>query len=299
MSICLVTIARNENLYLNEWLSYHRTIGVDKVYLYCNDDDPASMYRTVLPWIESGFIEFRHFPHIGQQLEAYMHWAHIHLHDHRWVSFLDVDEFITLKRHHSLQEYLWSFPHDVDVVYLNWFNFGHSGHEKPPAGRVLQLFTKRSALMQKQTKILVRSAAMDLGFLMSHPCPIQHGIGYHSYADNPFNPHGVKRVFADGSPFLRELDPSEITPEISDRLRGAASISHYYMRHANHFQERVDRGLALLARTGNNCFLLNWKEKLDSGEYLTEMEEANAVEDNHLRDWSVVRYGQPHNDVLV
>ncbi|XAO71107.1 MAG: hypothetical protein AAYR33_08925 [Acetobacteraceae bacterium] len=41
----------------------------------------------------------------------------------------------------------------------------------------------------------------------------------------------------------------------------------------------MDRGLALLARTGNNSFLLHWKQKLDSGEYLTEMKEANAVED--------------------
>ncbi|XAO71106.1 MAG: glycosyltransferase family 2 protein [Acetobacteraceae bacterium] len=179
MSVCLVTIERNKNLYLNEWLSYHRTIGVDKVYFYCNDDDQVSMYRTVLPWIESGFIEFRHHPSIGQQWEAYMHWAHVHYHDHGWISFLDVDEFITLPRHATLQEYLWSFPHDVDVIYLNWFNFGHNDIEKQSADRVLQLFTKRRALMSEQTKILVRSTALDLPFLMHHPCPIQHGIGYH------------------------------------------------------------------------------------------------------------------------
>ncbi|MEE8658040.1 Glycosyl transferase family 2 [Acetobacteraceae bacterium EV16G] len=298
MSVCLVTIARNENLYLNEWLSYHRTIGADKVYLYCNDDDPASMYRTVLPWIESGFIEFRHQPLVGQQWEAYMHWAYIHRHDHGWVSFLDVDEFITLPRHATLQEYLWSFSHDVDVIYLNWFNFGHNDIEKQSAGRVLQLFTKRRALMCEQTKILVRSTALDLTFLMNHPCPIQHGIGYHSYIDNPFNPRGVNRVFSDGTPF-QYINADEITAEISDRMRAAASISHYYLRHTHYYQERVDRGLALLARTGSNSFLLHWKQKLDSGEYLTEMKEANAVEDHFLRDWSITRYGQSHNDIFL
>lgn len=251
-----------------------------------------------MPWIEAGFVEFRHFPHIGQQQDAFMHWAHFHLHDHGWISFLDVDEFITLSRHHTLQEYLCSFTPDIDVIYLHWFNFGHNGYEKQPAGRILQLFTKRRALMREQSKILVRSTGLDLGFLMSHPCPIQHGMGYHSYVDNPFNSRGVKRVFADGSPFWN-IEPSEITPEISDRMRAVASISHYYMRHTHYYQERVDRGLAHLARTGSDAFLLHWKQKMDSGEYLTEMEEANAVEDHRLRNWSMARYGTPYNEILV
>ena len=30
-----------------EWLLYHRTIGFDHVYLYCNDDTPIALHNTV------------------------------------------------------------------------------------------------------------------------------------------------------------------------------------------------------------------------------------------------------------
>ncbi|QCE32702.1 hypothetical protein FAI41_03405 [Acetobacteraceae bacterium] len=296
--ICLVGHARNENQNLNEWLSYHRKIGVDKVYLICNDDDPTAMFKTVLPWIEDGFVIFRHNPQIGLQIEAYMRWIFEHKDDCGWISFLDIDEYITLAKHRTLPEYLATFPKDVDCIYLNWFNFGHNNHESLAHGRILQSYNRRHKKMSSTVKIIIRSTALDPRFMQQHLCPFNHGIGGGSTVDNPFNAHKLTRVFADGSPF-EILADNQISMAFSEKMRSIASISHYYMRHTGYYQERVQRGLAHLARTGNPCYLLHWKEKFDSGEYLIEMKAANETEDNLLKDWSILHYGKNDGNIIL
>ena len=39
---CIIAIARNEGLYLLDWLAYHRAIGAQAVFLYTNDNDDGS-----------------------------------------------------------------------------------------------------------------------------------------------------------------------------------------------------------------------------------------------------------------
>src|SRR5260370_36185985 len=45
--ICIVACARNDGLYLLEWLAYHRSIGVEQGFLYTNDNTDGS-HRLVL-----------------------------------------------------------------------------------------------------------------------------------------------------------------------------------------------------------------------------------------------------------
>ncbi len=71
----IAACARWETEYLVEWLLYHRQIGFDRVYLYCNDDDPAECYERVLPFIRGPrpFVTFVHFPFPGLLGEMYKH----------------------------------------------------------------------------------------------------------------------------------------------------------------------------------------------------------------------------------
>lgn len=43
--VALAAIARWETQYAPEWLTYHRAIGFDHVYLTCNDDDPSALWE--------------------------------------------------------------------------------------------------------------------------------------------------------------------------------------------------------------------------------------------------------------
>ncbi len=49
----IVTPARWEAESIVEWLIYHRSIGFDHVYLYCNDDDASELFDRLCPFCAS------------------------------------------------------------------------------------------------------------------------------------------------------------------------------------------------------------------------------------------------------
>jgi hypothetical protein len=38
MKVCIIAIARQENLYINEWVNYHLNLGVDNIIVCDNND---------------------------------------------------------------------------------------------------------------------------------------------------------------------------------------------------------------------------------------------------------------------
>lgn len=300
MTLSIVTAAKNENLNLNEWLSYHQKIGVNKVYLYCNDEDCQPMYKTVLPFIESGFVIFRHTPLPAPQVQVYAHlnWLHTYKHESSWVTFLDVDEYITLGENViSLEAYLYTTKVEVGCIYLNWFNYGHSGHNIRHPGRILQNYTKRRRRASNIHKIFVRTECLDPQWVVSHPCPLNHGRGYFEWADNPFNSGTIHATYSDGTPYSPMM-PGQEDIALSDTIRSYVSISHFYLKDEQHFHERALRGQRVYEETGDKGFLLDWQDKIDSGAYLKEMEESNEFEDDILKKWSIAQYGQDYDQIL-
>src|ERR1700761_5629491 len=119
-SICLVAILKDENRFLDEWLVYHRIIGIEHFFLY--DDDPKQplkdflspheAYVTIINWWQPGITENARK---GNQLAAYTHALNNYILPYEWVVFLDGDEFITLKQHTNIQEFLLDFKDEVSV----------------------------------------------------------------------------------------------------------------------------------------------------------------------------------------
>ena len=70
LSIC--AIFKNEARYLEEWIKFHRGVGVSHFFLYDNEstDDPLTVLR---PWIEMGLVTLVAWPGRAQQVRAYMH----------------------------------------------------------------------------------------------------------------------------------------------------------------------------------------------------------------------------------
>jgi len=290
MTLAIVAIARNECENINEWISYHKKIGVSKLYLYCNDDNPTALYKTVLPFIEENFVVFRHYLPVGDQSGAYLHWMHINRNDTSWVTFLDVDEYITLGSNQLVDDAIAEFGWDIECIYLNWFNFGSCNYELQPKGRILQNYNKRMKMMQATTKVILKTSAIDLAHVAHNSISIQHGAGNGDLFFKPYCNRILNACFADGSNF-RALFQDEIDVEMSEKCRLKISISHYYIKHNNHFHERAERGRLHYEKTGEIGWLLNWQHKIDSLEYLKELEAGNEFEDNQLKNWSITMYG--------
>jgi hypothetical protein len=159
----IVTTARWETAYIAEWLAYHRSIGFDHVYLYCNDDDPAELYTEVCGYIEQAqpFVTFIHCPHQGQQWFMLTHFFRVTgTRPNGRPSRRG--RVLSLPRDGHIARFMAQQPEDADSIYIHWSLFGDSGFEERPPGSVLLQYTWREEDVNAHTKNIVRTASVDL-----------------------------------------------------------------------------------------------------------------------------------------
>ena len=114
----IIAIAKNEALYIREWVDHHLDIGFDKIIIADNDDE------FILP----GIIEYPAVIHENYcgidkvQALAYTELYQKYKADFDWLLFIDIDEFVMLDEHYaSIAEFLEGF--DCDVVRISCKHF--------------------------------------------------------------------------------------------------------------------------------------------------------------------------------
>lgn len=176
--LALVAIARDEKPFLDEWLLYHRTIGVDRVFLYDDEPDlslgnfcsPHRDYVTVIPLHD----RCKKWPGSCRQLKAYNHSLAHFLPDYRWAAFLDVDEFIVLRQHDSIKDLLLTATDDVRAMSLHWRLFGHNGFFDDPKDLVTSSLARRK--LETDCRVKTISRCDSIAEPAPHYCTLKHGI---------------------------------------------------------------------------------------------------------------------------
>lgn len=216
---CIVAILRDEEKFLDEWLIYHKLIGINHFFLY--DDDPAyplkeflaphSAYVTVIPWENQA----RTTGEMKNQLVAYHDALDRYLTDHEWVAFLDADEFIVLRKHQTIQLFLNDFK-TASSISLNWHVFGHNGFFDDPKRLVTTSLTRRMASPSIRVKTISRVNA-----ILNIPSPHHCNLKYGERVD------GNQRIYSD---------------ELYSEKTEVAHINHYQSRSFKRWMKRVERG---------------------------------------------------------
>ncbi len=124
-NVSIATIFKNEAEYLDEWVCYHKLIGVEHMYLYNNFSDDNYL-EILTPYVESGFITLIDWEVPHGQLAAYKHCIERYSEESNWIAFIDIDEFICLKKHRLINDWLKSYRRYPSVL-INWKMFGTSG----------------------------------------------------------------------------------------------------------------------------------------------------------------------------
>jgi hypothetical protein len=223
-TIGVVAIVKGEGPFIDEWLAYHRILGVEHFYLY--DNHPSLPLRsflerhrdyvTVIDWPG----EHEHIPGRNKQTKAYMNsLGHIR---QSWVAFIDGDEFITLREHARLPEFLAEFE-DAGAVYLSWHLFGPNGYMRNPEGLITASLTRRRSAPGRMGKSIIRTKAIR-SVKNAHECKLRPG---YSYVD------ANKRPVSD-APY--------------DGLTDVAHINHYMCRSFENWMSRLERGEAAFTR---------------------------------------------------
>ena len=278
-NISIMACARRETAYITEWLLYHQAIGIDHVYLYCNDEDPTDLYGQVLPFCRGAapFVTFHHFPFQGQQFYMMMHALRHYKDASQWVAFLDVDEFLVLPGLDDIQAYLRRCPPNWDSICFNWSCFGNSGHLERPSGSVLTAYTRREDRVHPGTKTITRSGKIDLS-------RITHKAAFWDSWDGVVDPmFGAVNVLGDNTKRIAGSDGGAAylkSGEIQSRIRSVGFVNHYGLKSAHDFDLRIQR-------SSHGAFnnKLHWKQLADPGQAEAVLQALNAVEDTYLADF--------------
>jgi hypothetical protein len=154
----IVCIAKMEQDYIEEFVKYHLALGFHKIFIYDNEDQPT--YKKLLH-AYSNKITVIHFPgnsfHKGVQYMALDHFVinHMKQNDITHATHIDIDEFIVLKKHKNISDFIGQYiVGNCAGIGMNWRFFGSSGQDKKTNIPVTERFTRRECYGDQHIKTL-------------------------------------------------------------------------------------------------------------------------------------------------
>jgi glycosyltransferase involved in cell wall biosynthesis len=220
-AIC--AIAKNEGPYLNEWVAYHHIVGFDPILVYDHEstDDSAKVLARLAERGLAERIPWSAPPDKKPQWLAYEDGLRRLRGQADWVAFIDLDEFLVLPRHATVQDFLAEHG-ELEAIAVNWLMFGSAGHERHEPGLVIERFTRcaeRKFSGNKSIKTLARVDAIVTPRV--HTCEFREGVRYRTVAGEEIPP---------GEGRSRQVS--------HDVVR----INHYFTRSREEWDRKVARG---------------------------------------------------------
>lgn len=232
--LAIVLIVRNEERHIAEWAAFHHAAGARHFVVYdngCTDATIANLCAalpaealTVLPWNQV-FRDAKGGRDIHNQVLAYAHATRNFGGRFRWMTFIDVDEFLIPVKAASLPDALAHLEHRRSIS-LPWHMFGRSGHMEAPEGGVLRNYTRRAADPMTDAKgVLNFKQIVD-------PCHVT-ALKVHEIEINRSRETCNDR----GAVFTLE-DRTQRAFYSADHIQ----LNHYYTRSDAELRAKIDRG---------------------------------------------------------
>jgi len=155
----ICSIQFKEEAYIDEWVDYHLAIGFTKIYIYDNSEN-----FDLKKWGNQRFrdnVRVKHFPGEIKQIPAYMDCAKlVKKNGETWAAFFDLDEFLLLKKHANINDFLIEYGPSKGALGINWVMVGTSNatkyEPKPVTLRFQQVFCNAWFSMHIKTIARVR-----------------------------------------------------------------------------------------------------------------------------------------------
>lgn len=237
----LACIVKNEARYIGEWARFHIQAGVAHIYVYDDGSTDATAETlkatvpngqlTIFPWRQR-LNDARLQREIHNQVLAYTHAVSNFGGLYRWMSFIDIDEFLIPTQCDNINIALAALEH-LPNISLPWHMFGTSGHTSRPEGGVLKNYTQRAANpMSELTGVRAFKCIVD-------PCRVT-AMRVHSIETD-----GTNSTWNDkGEQFTHA---SRNAPGFYSTA--AIQLNHYYTRSQQDVDEKINRGHNLEAKS--------------------------------------------------
>lgn len=213
MRVALVCIAKNEDDYIQEWIDYNKKLGFDKIFIYENDWCCNINDEKVVKIKYNGQTK---------QMSSYNDFVVNYGKEYDWAAFFDVDEFLVLKQHNNIQEFINEYKESQSIA-INWMLFGDNNHQTINNNdySVINRFTKRDNSINPHIKTI---------------CNL-------SYSPFFYCPHNSNLSWVDtnnkiGSGSFNENGPTNVV-----------QLNHYFTKTLPEFKNKISRG-----RSDNGSF---------------------------------------------
>lgn len=214
MKVALVCIARDEDNYIQEWIDYHLKLGFDDVYVYANhwNWDTSQSNVFVKPW-DGARVQDKAYQNFIDTLEPFYDYA----------AFFDVDEFLVLKQHSNVKDFIQDHIQSEGGIALNWVFFGDCNHkDKLPSYINGEYSPIKRFIYRSDVTISIKTIVKLKNNSMNHVhCPML-----------PIND-------TNGN-----IWKGPIHPDINKASVEVAQINHYYTKSWEEWVAKVDRGRA-------------------------------------------------------
>ena len=229
--VCLCVIGKKENLYAKEYVNHYKNLGYNHIFIYDNNDINDEKFEDVLSKeISENFVTIINYrgyqgksdkPQFDSYKDCYANYSG----KYDWLSFYDFDEFLFLKEHKNIQEFLdqKKFNQCINIK-INWLIYSDNDliyyEDKPIQERFTTPLWNDTA--NKHIKSTVR------GYLKKN------------YWSKMWNPHSSTNIYTSCIPTgvrTKSKSPFHTPPNYE-----SAYIKHYVTKTLEEFIGKVKRG---------------------------------------------------------
>ena len=122
-TVCICTLGKSENRYIREFIKYYENFGIDKIFLYDNNDKDGERFEEVIiDYINKGFVVLLNWR--GKKRSIFKIMNDCYLRNYKiysWLVFYEIDEYLYIKNYSNIKTFLSEskFNH-CKIIYLNW-----------------------------------------------------------------------------------------------------------------------------------------------------------------------------------
>eukprot|EP01026_Neomeris_dumetosa_P026651 TRINITY_DN2173_c0_g1_i4.p1 TRINITY_DN2173_c0_g1~~TRINITY_DN2173_c0_g1_i4.p1 ORF type:complete len:325 (-),score=1.44 TRINITY_DN2173_c0_g1_i4:758-1732(-) len=178
---------------LQEWIEYHRWIGIQFFYLREHKSTKTEKYLT--EYIEQGIVEYTNTNVNSSEdpMETlYKECIDLFRDQYDFIAFLDSDEYIVMQKPGLCFNSFLEFYKDQGGLAINWIQMGTSGHIERPPGATLMNYVNcdlnKTTTFNKYVKSVVNTKYVTeqlnyhLFFMKDNKLTVnEHFVGVHGH----------------------------------------------------------------------------------------------------------------------
>lgn len=184
IKVCMCTVGKQENKYIREFVHYYEKYGIDKIFLYDNNDENGENFEEVIKdYIDKGFVQINNWrgvkqPGIRTLRDCYLK----NNQTYDWIIFYDIDEYIHLTNISNIKEFLTDKKFiQCNKIYLNWVMHTDNNLLKYENQSLHKRFPEFSHKFIDRGKTILRGRIKNISIrevhLLDHKIPSCNGKG--------------------------------------------------------------------------------------------------------------------------